>query len=260
MMYCKNIMVIAGCVLLCAACACGRGKSGGTDSDSVCYRESGEEVVSSPDLAFKELSGPVKSAVLEFFSLDNPDEISADSVSYDDEGRVRGLVSYYRSGRDRTLVSDFRFDYTSEGEALPAPDRVAGGTLEARIGRDGLGRIVDFVCELSEDPENGDERAYREEYSWDEYDRLRSYELTGWEWTARTTYSYDAQGRRSKAVTVSSDIGFESTDTQTYSYKAFDSHGNWTEREVKVVSEQDEDGVKSRHTSVRIERRRIHYR
>ena len=61
-------------------------------------------------------------------------------------------------------------------------------------------------------------------------------------------------------MSTSAEYDYESTDTQTYVYKAEDSHGNWTEREVSVLSEEDDEGRKATRRSMRIERRRIRYR
>ena len=260
MKYCKTVPFLGGLSLLLVCGGCGHGKSGRSDTDSTALSVVENEGATSPDCVFKELSGNVKSVALEFYTLDSPAEISVDSVSFDKNGRLEGMTSFFISGGDKTCVADFRFDYTSAGETLPASSRIPGNDFEARISRDGLGRIIEFVCEMPGDPERGGEGTYREEYTWDASGKVGEYVLIGWEWAAHTGYTYGDDGLRIKAVTVNSDIGFESTDTQTYVYKTFDDRGNWTEREVKVVSEQDDEGVKSRNTSVRIERRRIHYR
>ena len=126
------------------------------------------------------------------------------------------------------------------------------------IERDAQRRIMSF----SHNRPDGEysESGYTEYYTWDESGYPASLELVGAEWTTRVMYEYDDAGRLVRSVATSAEYDYESTDTQTYVYKAEDSHGNWTEREVSVLSEEDDEGRKATRRSMRIERRRIRYR
>lgn len=249
------------CAVVAAAsfASCGSGGAGASDSDSVKAAEKADTLaMQTPDLAWKDLSGNVESCVLEYYDMSAPKDISADSVAFTPEGNVASMVSYSVWDGRKASTLDVSFLRDSGGKELPAADRASEEGLVVSLERDGDGRIVSF----SRNRPDGDytESAYTEYYTWDEDGRPASFEINGAEWTTRVKYEYGADGRLAKSVAVSSEYDYEATDTQTYVYKAEDARGNWTEREVSVVSEQDDEGRKTTTRSLRVERRRIRYR
>lgn len=255
--FCKVVVVAAAIAV--SSCGGGRGGDDAADSDSVSVSASvGEAEVLSPDLAWKELSGPVESVVLFSSGAGGGQVNTADSLSFDQTGRLGSVCSYIMEGtRRRTLMSAvLRYDENGDG----ASDN-AGDGMRLLVGRDGAGRIVRYVYERADGGES--DGAYSEQYSYDEQGRVASVTLSGWEFFSRTVYGYDERGRIVRAVVESSGPGYESSERCDYEYVDEDSYGNWTRREVKVriaerSDESEDESVES--TADRTERRRIHYR
>lgn len=238
--------------------ACGGKKAAENDSDTVkAPVDTSYLHLETPDLAMRELQGDVESCVLEYYFMEAPEDITTDSVTFTPQGNLLSVTSWYTDGGRRICSSDVRFETDADGNYLPAVDRVSP-EMRTSIERDALGRIVVWDYAPSDNGAESD-KSYLEEYSWGDDDLLKGYKLSGWEYSSRAGYEYDADGRRSNTVTVSDDIEFHSTDTQTYTYKKFDERGNWIEREVRGKTEYDDEGHKSTSMSLRIDKRRIRY-
>lgn len=260
-MFRKNVICAAAGALALLAAGCGGGQKKAADSDSISEAQPTDTLaLATPDLLWKELSGPVECCMMEFYDMAEPADVQADSVAYNADGSLAALATFYTSGGRLVKVTDFQFSYDGGGNSVRAADKASSPDAPMAVslvrGRDG--EIVSWEYAPTKDVES--DLAYTEDYSWNEFGLPKSRTINGWEWYSTTSYSYDDAGRRTKAVTKTSGIEYEATDTHTYRYTEIDDHGNWTEREVNVASEEDDEGHKTTHKSLRVERRRIHYR
>ena len=242
-----------------ALASCGSRNASSSDSDSLKSVDGeDEELFSAPDLAWKELKGNVESCVLEYYTMDSPRDVNVDSMAFAPDGSIATLASWsvWSGKKVKSLDVDFLAD--ADGNTLPAADKASEEGIMVSIERDAQRRIVSF----SHNRPDGEysESGYTEYYTWGESGYPASLELVGAEWTTRVVYEYDDAGRLVRSVAASAEYDYESTDTQTYVCKAEDSHGNWTEREVSVLSEEDDEGRKATRRCMRIDRRRIRYR
>lgn len=253
--YSRLCMAVAPALML-ALAGCGSKAKSASDSDSATQASAVDSLPQlTPDLRWKELHGPVHSCVLEFYDMADPKSVSADSVVFNADGSLASLTTFTSFDGKRSKATDIIFSYDSNGNAVKGTDKAAD--MQVSIVRGPEGEILSWQYAPADGSDS--DGSYTEDYSWNEQGLPRRLEITGWEWNASTSYSYDDKGQRTKAVTKSEDIDYESTDTQVYTYKQFDSRGNWTEREVSVSRHENDEGRETDSRSIRVERRRIHY-
>lgn len=258
-----SILSEALCAILLVMTSCGSGGKKAPDSDTA--PASAEELAPAepaPDLAWKSLTGNVESCELTSYYKEVPDYVTTETVRFLPNGYISSIgVSTLSEGKgSANSLVEFACDVDGVPE-LKATDKVAKPAMEATITRDDLGRIISYAYL---DAETGDftDGAYTEEYKWDdnsETDRLVSRRLQGLESTSLTRFSYDDEGRLTKAVTTSEEPGFKSTATTTYRYISFDAKGNWTEREARTDDIVNDEGQEERTTYVAVEKRSIKY-
>ncbi len=245
--------------LVLAACSDTNKKNTG-DSDSISSSVEPQEIITTPDLAFKELLGPVESSVTESYLSDNPTQVWTDSVGYDATGQLIAIASFFSDDGVKSTLTDFRFTPLQEGETeQKGRSMIPNSPFVATIGRDAYGQIIFFEKADPNDPEKGADEWFEEHYTWNESGHIRQFDLTAWEWGTSTIYEYNEKGLKATAVKTASGIEYEETDNYTYNYLSFDEFGNWIEREIKITGKIDDEGRKSTSTSLRIERRRISY-
>lgn len=249
--------------MLLAMASCGSDGKKAADSDTVPAADSVPATAQlASDLAWKSLAGNVESCELTSYYKEAPDYVTTETVRFLSNGYISSIkVSTLSEGKNHTnSLVEFACDVDGVPE-LKAADKVAKPAMEATVTRDDLGRIISYSYL---DAETGDftDGAYTEEYKWDEdaeSDRLVSRRLQGLESTSITRFSYDADGRLTKAVTTSEEPGFKSTATTTYRYISFDAQGNWTEREARTDDIVNDEGQEERTTYVAVEKRAITY-
>ena len=170
----------------------------------------------------------------------NPWEDSTQSLEFDENGRVL---------KDRF---DNLYEYDEKGNFIK------GVSEKTKMQRDEKGRIV--LYENWKDDE--DDEGFTINIKYDENDRMTKVEIGAWESMVDQTYTFsDDHIYPDSGNWEAEDEGDHYSTVMTYTYKKFDSHGNWTEREIHTVSKhtvEDEPEVDIEDTKS-IERREIVY-
>lgn len=246
-------------LLLAISTACGQGKSTdvAADSDTTTATEQDVEQFTTYDLSWKDLTGNVESMTITSIPADAPEDISTDSLRFDTKGRISAIYTFYTLDGKRHLSEGAEFSYSDDGQNLPAK-KVNGAEHSISIVRDRYDRIISYST-TNEQMDYSD-TSYEEIYNWNDEGRLHSSEINGWEVQARTIYHYGDDGELIKSVITSSEPGYESTATLTYTYIKRDNRGNWIERIVDCSTEASEEGHTQVITSQSTERRNIRYR
>ncbi len=246
-------------LLLALSTACGQGKStdAAADSDTTTATEQEVEQFTSYDLSWKDLTGNVESMTITSIPADAPEDISTDSIRFDTEGRISAIYIFYTLYGKRHLSEGAEFSYSDDDQNLSAK-KINGAEHSISIERDGYDRIISYSTK-NEQIDYSD-TSYEEIYNWNDDGRIHSSEINGWEVQAHTIYHYGDNGELIKSVTTSSEPGYESTATLSYTYIKRDNRGNWIERTVDCSTEATEEGHTQVFTSQSTERRYIRYR
>ena len=170
----------------------------------------------------------------------DPWEDATQSLEFDENGRIL---------KDRF---DNIYEYDEKGNFIK------GVSEYSKMQRDAKGRIITY--ENWKDDE--DDEGFTINIGYDEMDRIVKVEIGAWEATVDQVYTFsDDHIYPDHANWESDDEGdFYSTD-MTYTYKKFDSHGNWTEREIHTLSKHTVEGedINDSREEKSIERREIIY-
>ena len=171
---------------------------------------------------------------------DEPWEDAVQRMEFDKNGRVV---------KDRF---DNLYKYDDKGNFI------YGVSEKSKMRRDEKGRIVFYENWKDEEDDEG----FTIKIEYDENDRMAKVEIAGWESTVEQTFTYtDDHIYPDRVNWEAEDEGDHYSTVMTYTYKKFDSHGNWTEREIHTVSKHtnvDEPEVDTEDTKS-IERREIVY-
>lgn len=167
-------------------------------------------------------------------------EDSTQYMKFDGNGRVL---------KDRY---DNLYQYDDQGNFI------FGLTEKSKMKRDGNGRIVFYENRMDEE----DDMGFTMNFEYDENDRIAKVTTVGWESTFEQTFTYNDDHVYPDRVNLESeDEGDHYSTVMTYTYKQFDSNGNWTEREINTVSKhtiEDEPEVETNEFKS-IEKRVIRY-
>lgn len=252
------IGLLAG-TLLVLFTACGSKKTEKTDTDSVSVLTEEQQTFDSPDLMWKDLTGNVEYVTVSTVTEGNPRIQTVDSIRFTLEGRLQFLSTKTNYGGDWMDEIRSAFIYDKDGNLKTATDK-ADHQMQVEVDRDEYGRITNYR-RVDRNAGMDSELAFEERYLWDENDRVKRYELQGYEWGSSKTFTYDDEGRLVKATERSSDIGVETVSEETYEYVSTDAEGNWTERivTIKRTISEEEAGQPVREKLTRKEKRSIKY-
>ena len=174
-------------------------------------------------------------------------EDSDDDPSFEDQ-----QMTFDETGHVTLDINNCEYVYDAQGNFIK------GEKDYTKMERDSKGRIKSYETRLDdEDPD-----CYRYTYEYDSKGRPSTINLLLWEgtYTYKLTYTGD-NVYPDKFVTEGDEQGDHYTIIVTYEYKAFDEHGNWTERvcrtESRISSEGDEDITQL--SMCTLERREITY-
>ncbi|MBR5724195.1 MAG: hypothetical protein IKX62_02315 [Bacteroidales bacterium] len=148
---------------------------------------------------------------------------------------------------------------------------VRGSSEITEMTRDAQGRIATYNnANVPEDADYEDfdfEHFLHVDYTYDAQGRPVTEDMGGWEWG--TTYTYEYEGQKVYPSGGSFEGGYEGIveeGTITYEYLKFDAKGNWTERNVMIVTntyeepwEGDPEPEVETVTTETLERRTISY-
>ncbi|MBO4658491.1 MAG: hypothetical protein J5637_02590 [Prevotella sp.] len=165
---------------------------------------------------------------------------STQYMSFDEKGRV--MKDHF----------DNLYQYDDKGNFIK------GVSEKSKMKRDEKGRIVYYDNWLDDE----DDMGFTIEIEYDGNDRMSKVKIGGWEATVDQTYAYTGDNvYPDSANWETEDEGDHYSSTITYTYKKFDSVGNWTEREVKTVCKHTtEDDPKGEiEESKTLEQREIRY-
>ena len=203
----KNIkLLMAAYAMLLFFGACGNSQNQNQKEDN-----NTTTVTTSPDLAFFELQGPVKSCL----SVVTPNGQSFEHVEYDRSGKIISVDGYD--------------PFTLEKPSSEYNEMTSTMEEQCQWSRDNQGQISDFDCEWS-----------GASFTWANghvSSIIRPHE----DMMYKHEFEYDAEGRLIKqTVYGGTDEELEADALALnylleYTYLEFDDHGNWTRRMVKFT-------------------------
>ena len=180
-----------------------------------------EEASSTPiDVKSFGLVGNVKKVTVMVSELESGKELApwedhTQSLEFDESGRVV---------KD---LFDNLYQYDEKGNFIK------GVSEKSKMRRDEKGRIVFYENWR----DNEDDQGYTINIEYDGSDRMAKVAMQGWEATVDRIYTYsDDHVYPDRANWEASDEGDHYSTVMDYTYKKFDSLGNWTEREVHTVA------------------------
>lgn len=239
-----SVMALSAIVICCANTSTQKTESE-TEKDSATSVAAKETSDTPIDVKSLGLVGNVKKVTVTVSDLTsegeiNPWEDHTQSLEFDENGRVL---------KDRF---DNLYEYDDKGNFIK------GVSEKSKMRRDEKGRVIFYENWKDEEDDGG----FTININYDENDRMTKVTIVGWEASVDQIYTYsDDHIYPDSGNWEAEDEGDHYSTVMTYTYKKFDSHGNWTEREIHTVSKHtnvDEPEVDTEDTKS-IERREIVY-
>ena len=135
---------------------------------------------------------------------------------------------------------------------------IQGLSDKSKMRRDDKARVVFYENRMDEE----DDQGFSMTFEYDGNDRMTKVVYTGWEFTVDHLFTYtDSNVYPDRINMEAEDEGDHYSTVITYTYKKFDDHGNWTEREAHSVAKHTIDDEPEGDDTIlkRIEQRKISY-
>ena len=197
--------------------------------------------------------GAVKEALYSSFFVA---DVTADVLVAEDEIDNEGEVEKYCFDKaGRVTVDPWGGIYAYDGSG----NFVKGVTAKSKMQRDDKGRVSQY----SQANDDEDDAMFHNTFTYDAQGRIAKVERAYWEMTIEEKFTYEGDNPYpARREFHKSDVGTEVESTTDYRYTKFDEQGNWTERELRVIGTETEEGEEdypTRWTNALIERRAISY-
>lgn len=246
-----KMKLLAATMTAMALTACsGNATNSNTTSENTGNEE--KELLTTPDLAFADARGNVKSITVKALTgkLQGNDIVPDTSegngetlttYTFDEQGRLTGYRETYKYDGNETEILAYTVDYSADPKGVAKNTSADEFTrkLNLSLTHDENGRITNFNFGDGNDYDGC--RYYT--YTWTD-GRIANEEFTGWEWSANTAHKYDENGVLTEDSMESMDYDGTVKSTVTYKYNGKDDNGNWTSRTRTTVDNSVEvDGV-----------------
>ena len=222
--------LIALAILVTIATACGN-RTNQSNAQEATIDTVVVDTFSSPDLTLYELKGHVNTCKTTSHEATLKD---GKYVIKDTKGTPPSHLVFTEQGY---VSKDGIFDltYDEQGKVLKGVN-VTDKDMKISIERNKNGYLTSLTCENKKYGMESDQ-AYKINYKWNDKNQMTAEEFQGWEWSSANHYKYDDKGLRQELTNQSNpDYEVEVDNTSTYIYTKFDDKGNWTERNVEMVS------------------------
>lgn len=150
------------------------------------------------------------------------------------ESDGNNTATFNRQGLVTCDIFGSPYTYDSNGKFIK------GRNANTEMERSPRGLVEKYVHK--DDTEEGHWNSYTYEFSYDQEGRMTSYTYTGWEEIFEYSFVYDGDNVYPSGEEMEGQACADLfKDHITYKYTKLDKHGNWTEREIYIVSEQGVD-------------------
>lgn len=182
---------------------------------------------------------------------------TSDLKMYELVGNVKSVKVLSVNNGIENLAYNLEFDENGMATAH-SYDKLWDEKIDISTERNEKNEMVKYVAV----PEGGDMPYVEAKYVYDENGYMTEIEAL-WYGESYTTekITYNEENNREKTVVEYNDYDMVEVDEMEYTYKNFDSKGNWTEREVRKKSyrKYGDGNIENKQTVVTPEKREIIY-
>ena len=221
--------LIALAILVVITTACGN-RANQSNTQETTAETVAIDTFSSPDLTLYELKGHVNTCKTTSHEATLKD---GKYVIKDTKGHPSHLVFTEQGYVSKDGIFDLTYD--EQGKVIKGVN-VTNKDMKMSVKRNKNGFITSIICEDKKFGMESDQ-AYKIDYKWNDKNQMIEEAFQGWEWSSTNHYKYDDKGLLQELTNhCNPDYETEVDNTSTYTYTQFDDKGNWTERNVEMVS------------------------